>query len=83
MARRTEVVSVREGTAAGERREERRTASESATVIPPPVSGCRMLRASPSSIRPGAREVEAGRNELGMLRSPPLSRASRKLGCTA
>ena len=31
-----------------------------ATVIPPPVSGCRMLNASPSSTAPGVRLGAAG-----------------------
>ena len=52
----------------------RMTASLNATVIPPPVSGWRILYASPTMIAPDsdceARPcIEGGRNEFGMVRN--------------
>ena len=52
--------------------------SFSATLIPPPVRGWRMLRASPRTNTPDVATVLAGRKLLGILRIRSLLRASRK-----
>lgn len=81
-AARTEGVCERLGMAVGERSSERRRTSLRATVMPPPVRGWRMFIASPRISKPAWVFVEAGRKELGMLRSLPSLRASSKDGCT-
>jgi hypothetical protein len=58
------------------------TASLNATVMPPPVSGCRIFSASPRRIIPGVLFVDAGKSELGIDLKPPFSIASAKDGCT-
>ena len=57
-----------------------KTTSLNATVIPPPVNGCRIFSASPRIINPGVLFGAAGRKELGMDRREPRSRASRNDG---
>lgn len=78
----TRFVSPRLGTFSGLRRLRSVTTSLKATVIPPPVNGCRMLRASPRITRPGVVFVAAGRKEFGIDRSWPCSKAAMKAGCT-
>lgn len=67
-AARTGRVEAREGIEAGDRRRESVTTSLRATVMPPPVRGWRMFRASPRMERPGIVFATAGRKEFGMLR---------------
>lgn len=78
----TRFVSPRLGTFSGLRSSRSVTTSLKATVIPPPVSGCRMLRASPRITRPGVLGAAAGRKEFGMERSWPCSKAAMKAGWT-
>lgn len=82
MADKTADVSSNVGTLAGERRLERRTTSLNATVMPPPVRGCRMFMASPRMMSPACLCVEGGRKLFGIERSLPASIALRKAGWT-
>ena len=75
-------VSPRSGTSSGLRRLLRSTTSLKATVMPPPVKGWRIFIASPSITIPGTRLMEGGRNEFGILRSLPSSRALENEGFT-
>jgi len=59
-------------------REIKRATSDSATVMPPPVKGWRMFRASPSRIAPGVGRGAAGMLLLGVVRMRPLSTAATK-----
>jgi len=54
-----------------------------ATVIPPPVSGCRIFIASPRRIIPGVLFVVAGRKELGIEGRRSASIAFLKEGWTS
>lgn len=58
------------------------TTSLNATVMPPPVKGWRMFKASPAITRPGVLFVAGGRKELGMERSLPARIAASKEGWT-
>ncbi len=66
-------VSARLGTVLGCSREDRRTTSLRATVMPAPVTGWRMLDASPRTTRPGVVLRADGIHALGMLRRRPPS----------
>jgi hypothetical protein len=52
--------------------------SDNATVIPPPVKGCRMLNASPINSAPGVGSGAAGILLFGIVLMLPLSIAAMK-----
>lgn len=60
----------------GLRRSRRRTISDRATVIPPPVKGWRILNASPNRSAPGVGRGLAGMLLFGMVLMFPLSTAA-------
>lgn len=72
----TSSVSPKLGTHSGLRSSRMKHTSLSATVIPPPVNGCRIFSASPKIIKPGVLFDEAGRKEFGIDRNWPLSNAA-------
>ena len=78
----TRTVSPNSGTFSGLSRSRSMTTSLNATVMPPPVNGCRMFIASPRSIMPGTCCVLGGSQEFGILRTFPSSRALSKDDCT-
>jgi len=57
--------------------------SDKATVIPPPVKGWRMLKASPMRRAPGVGYGDAGMLLFGMLLMFPLSTAAIKEACNS
>lgn len=64
----------------GERREFKRLQSASATVIPPPVSGCRMLYESPRRRAPGRWTALAGMHLLRITRGCEEAKAAVRAG---
>lgn len=81
ICRNTASVSSKSGTFWGLSSAVTNTTSLNATVIPPPVKGCRIFIASPSRIIPGVLFVVAGKKEFGMLGKRSASSAFRKDGC--
>ncbi|KAF5798789.1 hypothetical protein HanXRQr2_Chr07g0297041 [Helianthus annuus] len=57
--------------------------SASATVIPPPVKGWRMLKASPNKSAPGVETGEAGMLLFGIVFIFPESIAAINAACTS
>lgn len=76
----TSIVSAKVGSVSGASSSRNNTTSLKATVMPPPVSGCRMFMASPSMHSPGVMFVFGGKKEFGMLRILPSSSAAAKAG---